>query len=158
LTVSLRGVRAEDEALLRQLAAARRPELAGLPANLLAAQDDAQRRDYAARFPGAVEQVVVRDGRAIGRLWVDRSPGAWRLLDVVLLPEARGAGIGTAVLTGLLDDADAAGAVVRLTVDAGGDPARRLYARLGFATVADDGVHEVMERPPHAPARRPARG
>jgi GNAT superfamily N-acetyltransferase len=71
-----------------------------------------------------------------------------------VLPAERGAGVGTAVLTGLLDEADRAGAVVRLTVEAAA--ARRLYARLGFATVDRDALREVMERRPRARAGSPA--
>jgi GNAT superfamily N-acetyltransferase len=154
LTVSLRDVRGGDAALVRALVAARRPELAGLPDALLASQVEAQRREYGAAFPGAAEQVILRDGRPVGRLWIHRGEDAWRVLDVVVLPAERGAGVGTAVLTGLLDEADRAGAVVRLTVEAAA--ARRLYARLGFATVDRDALREVMERRPRARAGSPA--
>jgi len=125
---------------------ASRSELAGLPEALITLQVEAQGRDYAARYPHADEQIVIRDGRAVGRLWVDRRDDHWRLIDIVLLPAVRGAGLATRLLTGLVADASRAGVPVRLTVARDND-ARRLYARLGFATVAEEGLWVLMERP-----------
>lgn len=158
MTPTLRAVDPGDAPLVRALVAARRPELAGLPEAVLDMQVEAQRRDYAARFPSAREEIVVLDGRAVGRWWVDRGGEPWHLLDIVLLPEARGAGLGTALLRDLLAEADRAGATVRLTVEVALPRVRALYARLGFAGAGVDGAHEVMERRPRARAAPRATG
>ena len=65
-------------------------------------------------------------------------------MDIALLPEHRGAGIGSAVLRGLLAEAAAAGKPVRIHVERL-NPARRLYERLGFAPIEDKGVYYLME-------------
>ena len=44
--------------------------------------------------------VVEVDGRAGRRLYVDRRPDDIRIVDIALLPEFRGAGIGTALIAG----------------------------------------------------------
>jgi ribosomal protein S18 acetylase RimI-like enzyme len=108
-------------------------------------QFDAQRRHYAAQFPAAAHDLVLVDGEPAGRLYVDRDESAILVVDIALLPEQRGRGIGTALLTGLLADADAAGKTVSVHVERG-NPARRLYERLGFVAVADLGIYVRLER------------
>ncbi|MFI8966578.1 GNAT family N-acetyltransferase [Streptomyces sp. NPDC053493] len=75
-----------------------------------------------------------------------------------LAPEAQGRGLGTAVLTTLLDRADARAAPVRLTV-VQGSAARRLYERAGFTVESEDPVDVRMVRAPRLTSpRRPAGG
>jgi ribosomal protein S18 acetylase RimI-like enzyme len=67
------------------------------------------------------------------------------IVDVALLPAHRGRGIGTALLTPILDEAERTGRAVSIHV-ARENPARRLYDRLGFVQVADQGVHLLLTR------------
>jgi ribosomal protein S18 acetylase RimI-like enzyme len=71
-------------------------------------------------------------------------------VDITLLPEHCGAGIGTGILRDLLAEAAAAGKPVRIHVERQ-NPAWRLYERLGFAPIEDKGVYYLMEWRP-APA------
>lgn len=121
-------------------------------------QVEAQRREYLTVHPRAEELIVVTGERPAGRLWLARDADPWVLLDVALLPEERGAGLGTAVLSALTAEADAAGAAIRLTVRRDNAGARRLYERLGFAVRDEDELHLVMLRPPRGGAPRPATG
>ncbi|MEV7278170.1 GNAT family N-acetyltransferase [Streptomyces sp. NPDC093111] len=73
-------------------------------------------------------------------------PGRY-LAHFYLAPEAQGRGLGTAVLTALLDRADADGVPVRLTV-VQGSAARRLYERAGFTIESEDPVDVRMVREP----------
>lgn len=70
--------------------------------------------------------------RAIGRLYLDRSAAWWRIVDIGLLAEVRGQGLGGALLGWV--QAQAAGMVtdVRLSVAANAPRARSLYLRIGF--------------------------
>lgn len=106
---------------------------------LLAMQLDAQARSHRARFPDARFDVIERAGVPIGRLCVERGADTLRLVDVALLPAWRGRGIGTAVLRELQDEAARTQRRVALFV-AAGNPAARLYARLGFRAVAEDAL------------------
>jgi len=83
------------------------------------------------------------DGAPAGRMLVAGGPEEIRLVDLALLPEHRNGGIGTALLRRLLAEGAARTVPVRLHVERS-NPARRLYERLGFVPVADDGVHLLM--------------
>jgi GNAT superfamily N-acetyltransferase len=97
------------------------------------------------------------DGRAIGAAWMrrwsphDRGYGFVDLdtpeLSVALLPSYRGRGIGTRLLQHLLARADRRFAKVSLSVTIG-NPATRLYERLGFVPVptAPHGASRTMVR------------
>jgi GNAT superfamily N-acetyltransferase len=82
-----------------------------LAASFVAMQFAARERSYHSAHPGAVCQVVEPEsnGRceAIGQLWVDIGPGPISLLDISLLPRWRGMGVGSALLRGLLAEAQA---------------------------------------------------
>jgi ribosomal protein S18 acetylase RimI-like enzyme len=140
----LTPVTAGEQAFLYQLFCASRPELAGLPEPLLQMQFQAQSLGYKAQFPDARHQLVVVSGRPIGRLLVHRSPERIHLVDIALLPEARGQGIGTALLQALQAEATLAGLPLRLSVFAA-NPARRLYERLGFAPTETQPPYITMQ-------------
>ena len=66
-------------------------------------------------------------------------------LSVAVLPEYRGQGIGTALLTELLRIASVHHDAVSLSVDAG-NPALRLHERLGFDVVGASGASLTMRK------------
>jgi len=81
-------------------------------------------------------RVIVSKVGAIGMLKVVETPPPWRLVQIQLVPEAQGRGVGGAVVQALLDDARRAGVSVILSV-LKVNPAKRLYERLGFRMVAE---------------------
>ncbi len=93
-------------------------------------------------------QIVDVDGTAVGRLFLARLDGdELRLLDIALLPEWRGRGIGGSLLRQVCADADREGLLLSLHVTPH-NPALRLYERLGFGCVAQTDAHVRMERAP----------
>ena len=80
--------------------------------------------------------IVEVDGRPVGVLKVLREPREWRIMQVQLVPEVQRAGIGARLLGALVAQAEAAGVVLTLSV-LKGNPARRLYERLGFGVVSE---------------------
>jgi ribosomal protein S18 acetylase RimI-like enzyme len=113
-------------------------------------QFDAQHREYHRTNPDAAFDVVLVDGEPAGRLYVSRSGEAVHVIDIALLPDFRRRGIGTALLGELLDEAAGGGKVVSIYVERP-NPAMSLYRRLGFETVAEQGIYVLMEwRPPAA--------
>jgi GNAT superfamily N-acetyltransferase len=113
-------------------------------------QFNAQHRYYHEQFPAASYLVVERNGEAIGRIYLDRRSDELRLIDIALMPKARNQGLGKALLLDLLDEAQANGLPVRIHVERF-NPARRLYLRLGFMQIEDQGIYQLMEwRPPDA--------
>ena len=132
-------------------ASTRDEELAPAPwpqaakAAFLAQQHDAQRRHYRIHYPDALWMIVERAGRPIGRLYLERWPSQHRIIDIALLPQARGKGFGTALLNDVIEEAFANGKSVSIHVEKT-NPAMRLYRRLGFATAEDKGVYDLMLR------------
>lgn len=95
-------------------------------------------------------RVVVLDGQDVGHLAVGLGDGELRLLDLALVPGARGTGLGRAVVAALLDEAAASNATTVLHVDPHNAPAVALYRSLGFQQTAASETHLRMELP--APA------
>jgi GNAT superfamily N-acetyltransferase len=107
-------------------------------------QFDAQSAHYATNYPGASFQMIERDGEPIGRLYVARWEKEIRIVDITLLPEFRGTGIGTQLLRELREEARSAGKSLTIHVERF-NPAMRLYERLGFKQIEDKGVYLLME-------------
>jgi ribosomal protein S18 acetylase RimI-like enzyme len=134
-------------------ASTREEELAVVPWDdaqkdaFLRMQFDAQDAWWHENYPGASFDVIVVDGEPVGRLYVHRGPREIRIVDIALLPEHRGGGVGTRLLDGLLAEADATGKSVTIHVERM-NPALRLYERLGFSVAEDKGVYLFLERPP----------
>ncbi|MCO6457617.1 MAG: GNAT family N-acetyltransferase [Pirellulaceae bacterium] len=146
-TVNCRpSAEADAEFLYQVYASTRFEELAPVPwtnpqkEQFLRQQFHAQDRHYKQHFPRASYLVVELNEKPIGRLYVDRTDNLLRIIDIALLPESRGQGIGGALVRQLLDEARASGKPVQIHVEAN-NPALRLYERLGFARVEDVGVY-----------------
>ena len=159
LDIALRPATAEDrDLLLAAYASTRSDELASVPwsedekaafvAMQFSAQDDWYRRVY----PDGEFLVVMRAGAPIGRLYLADLPDEIRLVDLTLLPEHRGRGIGSRLLAHVVTRADAEGRSVRLHVEPW-NPALRLYQRNGFTLLEERGAYLFLER---APARQAA--
>lgn len=146
----LRAATPGDSDFFRQLYATTRMEelarVAWPPAVLRAFCDQqfaAQTAHYRTHYVGASVHVVVVGGRDAGRLYVHRTGHELRIVDLSLLPDARGRGTGSSLLRELLDEAASERKTLSLHVEKG-NRARRLYERLGFVEVADVGLHVLM--------------
>src|SRR5947207_961527 len=82
------------------------PGLAALGEELIDLQLRAQRREWQARFPGSTDEVILLDGRPVGRIWVAWEPDTCVLVDMALLPEHRRSGIGGRIVGDVLAEAD----------------------------------------------------
>ena len=154
--VALRPAVADDEPFLaRVYASTRAEELAGVPwtdadkAAFVAHQFAAQSAHYAQHYDGLSRQVVRVGGADAGRLLVARWEREIRIVDITLLPEFRGSGAGSILLGQLMDEARAAGKALSIHVERQ-NRAMRLYERLGFRPVGDEGVYLRMEWTPAA--------
>lgn len=107
-------------------------------------QFDAQSAHYGKQFPDARCSVIEIDGRPAGRFYVDERADEIRIVDLALLPEFRDHGIGTRLLSDVLERAETSGKVVRLHVERS-NPAFRLYDRLGFRVVDEEGLYLLLE-------------
>jgi ribosomal protein S18 acetylase RimI-like enzyme len=135
--------------LARVYASTRAEELAAAPwteqekSAFLEAQFEAQHAHYQKYYPDADWLVVAHQAEDIGRLYLERWPTQHRIIDIALLPEHRGNGLGEALLRDLMDEAAAAGKAVSIHVEKL-NPAMRLYRRLNFRIEEDKGVYDLM--------------
>jgi ribosomal protein S18 acetylase RimI-like enzyme len=104
----------------------------------------AQDRHFRTSYPSASNDLIVQGDEVLGRLHVDRAREAWLVIEIALFPAYQGKGIGTRLLTRVLSEAAAVGRPVRLYVERS-NPAQRLYGRLGFRQIADEGVYLLLE-------------
>ncbi len=154
--VGLRPETALDEPLLFALfAATRATELEAVPWSeeqkqaFLRHQFEAQTAAYRGGYPDATFEVIEANGRGVGRLYRTMLGDEVRIVDIALLAEWCGQGIGGRLLAGVLAEADREGRAVSLHVEHW-NPARRLYDRLGFLPVKEDSVYVLLRRPARA--------
>jgi GNAT superfamily N-acetyltransferase len=153
-TVTLRPITAADlPFLLRLYATTRAAELAQVPwsdeqkAAFVMQQFEAQHAWWQEHYTGARWELVLVNGEPAGRLYVDVWKNEVRVVDIALMPEHRGRGLGTLLLRRVFREGDAAGKPVSIHVEVF-NPARRLYERLGFVQKGTHGdVYLLMERP-----------
>ena len=150
LGLMFRPITDADLPFLRQLyGSTRTQELAPVPwsdaqkAAFLDHQFHAQHTHYVRHYSTARFLIILRAGVPAGRLYLGRWEREHCIVDVSFLPEHCGQGLGTALLRDILDEAAAAGKSVTIHVEKN-NPAMRLYRRLGFVTVEDKGVYDLM--------------
>ena len=110
-------------------------------------QFDARDRYYRSVYDPATFDVILLADVPVGRLSVARWPDEIRIIDITVHPEARGRGVGRAVLEPVLAEAARADKSVTVHVEHG-NPAITLYERLGFVPKEDRGIHLFMEWSP----------
>jgi len=153
---------ADDDAFLDALyASTRESEVRGWgftepqAQQFLYQQAQLQRRAYGLQFPAAQHWLLLSADQCVGRLVLDPEsvavntenvvvPGkARRIVDISVLGSERNQGHGTWLLTTLIEQAQQDQVKLSLRV-ARGNPAQRLYARLGFGVVAEEGEASLM--------------
>jgi len=123
---------------------------------LVRMQFGAQQTGYRDQYPESQDYIVMTGDRPAGRLWLNESAGEIAIVDISILPEYQGRGLGTAVLGRTINDAKLAAKTIRLRVDRMNFRAARLYRLLGFEVVSSDDMFEEMEMVPgnrRAPVR-----
>ena len=148
--LSFQPINRADEAFLLSLyASVRAAEMALVPwtgeqkAAFIKSQFDAQFQYYAHKYPQGEFRTIALDGEKIGRLYTAGLDDEVRIIDLTLAPEARGRGVGTRIVSEIVD---AAAKPVRIYLEQG-DRAAPLFARLGFGMIRDEGMYQLWECP-----------
>jgi ribosomal protein S18 acetylase RimI-like enzyme len=152
-TISHRPLLPDDgQFLFRLYASTRADEVGswGWPAeqqeSLLRMQFRARSQSYAMTYSGASHSILLAGEEPVGSMVVWLGPAEIRLVDIALLPNYRNKGLGGVWLSGLIRQAAAAERPLRLSVHRG-NPAIRLYQRLGFSAIEDGPMYIEMEYP-----------
>ena len=127
----------EDSAFMRRLfcrLAQVQPllQMGGQAELLIDMQLKSREQQYRAMYPGGSFELILANGKPIGRLATDCSATPWSLIDIAILPEFRGQQIGTHFVGKLLESAENSRTEVRASVHADNLQARRLWLSLGF--------------------------
>jgi len=155
--IRYRGIVADDmEFLSRLYRSTREAELSRTPWGeaekqaFIDMQFSAQHDHYQKHYPDALWLIIEQKKQRIGRLYLERWNSEHRIIDIALMPDVRGQGIGGAILTDLMEDAVADGGKgIGIHVEKE-NPAMSLYRRMGFAVVEDKGVYDLLRWTPTA--------
>ncbi len=118
---------------------------------LVLSQYRAQHQHYQTHFPNADYGVIQLGNQRIGRLYLNRSGDEIHLIDISILPEFRGQGIGQTLIAAIQQEAKMHKKKVRLHVEKA-NRARRLYLRNGFRQTNETTTHFEMTWDPAADA------
>lgn len=153
--ISLRPVTdADDDFLFSVYASTRAEEMSRVPwspeqkDSFVRMQYAAQKRHYPAQYPGAAHDIIIlADGTAVGRIYLDRAGEELHILDITVLPEYRNAGIGSWLLRQVLDEAATKNKPVTIYLE-NFNPSLRLFERLGFQKAEENGFQLLMRKEP----------
>jgi ribosomal protein S18 acetylase RimI-like enzyme len=150
-TITLRPITDDDQPLLLEIYGSTREDELRLvdwsdaqKQAFVEQQFGCQHAYYQQQYADASFDVILADGVPVGRLYVDRREDEIRIIDIALLPEFRGRGIGGSIMKDLLEEALRAEKPVRIHVE-NYNPAMRWYDRLGFHKTGETGVYHLME-------------
>ena len=149
--ITLRPVTPDDNDFLMEVyGSTRADELALTPWTdeqrhaFIQLQFTGQQVHYKQNYPSATHDIIVVDGREVGRLYVARLEREIRIVDITLLPGERNAGTGSFLIKQLLDEAKRTKRSVRIWVEEF-NPSLQLFERLGFSRSEQQGIHLLME-------------
>jgi GNAT superfamily N-acetyltransferase len=152
MIIGFRPEAPDDEPFLRRLIQSTIEEELGASAwpepmrtHLIGLQCSARNQAVRGRFPEGESRIILADSAEAGWLYTAGLPEVVWLVEVMILPEHRGHGIGSAALRDVIDSAGAR--PLRLKVNVANTRAARLYERLGFRRAGGDEVQHLMERP-----------
>jgi ribosomal protein S18 acetylase RimI-like enzyme len=129
------------ETLVEHLAAWSWPEQLRQP--VLETQYQVQRQGF--RSIGNASMIVLHEDTPVGWYVTAESADEVRLVNLMVLSQHRGQGIGSTVLRTLLATSEATGKPLRLSVAVNNGRALQLYEQLGFQRIGGDEVHHYME-------------
>lgn len=158
MSISFRPVGQTDEPfLLKVYASTRAAEMSVLPWTqaqveaFLKMQLAAQHHHYKGQYPDAAHDLILFNDQPVGRLYVARLDKEIRIVDIALLTEARGRGIGTSIIKDLMDEAAREGKPLTIYVE-NFSPSLHLFERLGFFKAGEHNFYLLMQWQPEGTA------
>jgi ribosomal protein S18 acetylase RimI-like enzyme len=150
-TLRLRPETADDRdflfALHETVKGAQLPMLPGDPMRrqLLEMQFRAMTEAYRSSFPSGNFGVVTLNEAPIGRLITDTGQHGFHVVHVALLPEQRNLGLGTALMSAVLDQPRRGGIRCSAIVALDNAASLRLWSRLGFTERERSATDVIVE-------------
>jgi ribosomal protein S18 acetylase RimI-like enzyme len=139
--VSIRRASIDDR---DRLYAVHRAALGPYVAELWGWDEDWQAEHFAKRFDPHRVQVIECDGYLAGFFITIEDGGGTMLSTIEIEPQWQGRGLGTAIINGLVANAQAGGKSVRLQVFKVNHRAHDLYRRLGFVKTGETATYVLL--------------
>jgi ribosomal protein S18 acetylase RimI-like enzyme len=148
MRLSFPPITRSDEAFLFALyASTRADEMNLVPWNaeqktaFLQSQFLAQHQHYVSKYPHGKFQIINLENQKIGRLYVCVLENEVRIIDLTILPEFRGRGFGTEIITDILHKAEKPVQIYLESIS----QSINLFKRLGFEIVSDEGIYQLWQ-------------
>ncbi|WP_297417475.1 GNAT family N-acetyltransferase [Clostridium sp.] len=150
--ISLQKVKLEESEFLLKIFKESNPELlyiCGLGEEekrvILLQQFTIETKQLMQIYPNAEFNIVMLNEEPIGKLYINYGKTADRIIEIALLEEYRGRGIGKELIEIVIKNAKKAGKNVRLQVAWFNQNAYGLYKKLGFQVIENKEVFFEME-------------
>lgn len=136
----IRPSKPSDKAFLEKLHHAMRQDLQLIDGEkdmietIVEMQLKAQTQGYGDQFPNAMYFIIEKQQQPVGKATIDFSDNLVHLIDIALIPKARGQGFGKAILQSFQRCAAQVAAPMSLSVEQQNNAAKQLYRKLGFVT------------------------
>jgi ribosomal protein S18 acetylase RimI-like enzyme len=140
IPIALRPAAPADNEFCFQL---HKAAMGGYVAAIWGWNEQGQREHHTRAFNPGRWQIITAGGTDIGMLDVEHRPDEIYLGRIEILPDHQGHGIGTRLISALLDEAAQNGQDLVLDVLAVNHRAQALYRRLGMAEVARHGDGDI---------------
>ena len=127
-----------DEPFISQLYQSTRSDLDLINAEqdfivaLKESQLNAQKAGYEDMYPNAMYFIIEYHDKRIGRVILDFGTNEILVVDISLIPQAQGKGLGSAVIRSFMYCADQVKLPLKLSVMSDNIQAKHVYAKLGF--------------------------
>lgn len=159
MLITLRDAAIEDEAFLLEVyASTRADEMALVPWTeeqreaFIRLQFAAQHEHYHKQYQDAGYKLIMQNDERVGRLYILKREAEITILDITVHPQYRNHGIGTSLLRDVLAEAAQTQRSVGIYVESF-NPSLRLFERLGFSEVEQEGFNFLLRWQPPAESK-----
>ena len=142
-TISLRTATQNDSSFAFEI---KKAALAEYVRETCGWDEDEQSKLHEQRFRPSATRIIMYQEKDIGLLTTRETDDHLQLLQLFLLPEVQGKGIGSLVLIEVLSEARRARRVVTLRVLKSNPRARKFHEHHGFSLAGETETHYLMER------------
>lgn len=104
----------------------------------------AQTSSYEEQFPNAMTFIIEYHSDSVGRAILDFGAEEVRLVDISLVKQVQGKGLGTAIVQSFIASAEQVRTPLRLSVLNSNFSAKQIYTKLGLVPDGSNGMYDLM--------------
>lgn len=116
--------------------------------NIILQQFTMEHQQLIQMYPNAELNIVMLNKEPVGRIYINYGQTSVRILEIGVLEQYRGLGIGKKILTRVIKEAEKNEKTVNLQVAWFNQSAYTFYERIGFKVVENNGVVSEMQYMP----------